>query len=116
MEFERFERSFRLAYEESSGMLFTLSDALRIFECFFQWYKIATGEDHPPIRREQIKAIIEKMPSTMDAQGREIPFIPEDYTYMIARYFETEYLNCDYRINHFFSGNVRAVKFYEACY
>lgn len=116
MDFERFEKVCRRAYEEASGTLFPLPDVLRVFECFFQRYEAETGEDHPPIRCEQVRSIIEKMPSMIDAQGREIVFIADDYIYMIARYFDTEYQNCDYRINHFFSGMVREVKYYEVCY
>lgn len=35
---------------------------------------------------------------------------------MIDAYFETEFYDCNYRINHFFSGQIRELRFYEEIY
>ena len=49
------------------------------------------------------------------------PFItmdidPDCYEDMIDKHFRTRYRNCDYNINHFFSGRIRVLRFYETCY
>ena len=41
---------------------------------------------------------------------------PDCYEDMIDRHFRTRYRNCDYNINHFFSGRIRELRFYETCY
>lgn len=41
---------------------------------------------------------------------------PDAYYAMIDQHFATKYKNCDYNINHFFSGKVRELRFYESCY
>ena len=35
---------------------------------------------------------------------------------MIDQHFQTRYRRCDYNINHFFSGRIRELRFYETCY
>lgn len=51
----------------------------------------------------------------MKATGR-IPtpdIFPSVYPYIIQLHFKTKYRNCDYNINHFFSGRIRELRCYE---
>lgn len=48
--------------------------------------------------------------------GRAGDHASEGYLILIDQHFQTEYQNCDYRINHFFSGSIRELRFYETCY
>ena len=99
---------------------YSLDEVPDMFSYFFQCYEDIMGEPHPGIRREQIENIIQLMPySSRDGCGfdcKTIDFSPEDYPVMIDAYFETEFYDCNYRINHFFSGQIRELRFYEETY
>ena len=51
-----------------------------------------------------------------DNDGVPFEFEYEEYAPIIEQHFKTQYYNCDYNINHFFSGKIRALRFYEVCY
>lgn len=96
--------------------LYSLEDALNVFRYYFQRYEEHTGHPHPPIKAAQIKRLCECMPF-LDRTGGSIADIdPEAYPLMIEKHFETKYRNCDWNINHFFYGRIRAMRFYEVCY
>lgn len=117
-DFETFAKLAERAYNEDVPSMdgFTLAEALDVFRRYFQEYERCRGEPHPPIRLEQIRAIMEEMPGVMDGHDRYIDLDPEDYPAMIERHFHTRYRHCDYNINHFFSGRVREMRYYETCY
>lgn len=97
---------------------YTFNEVLDVFEYFFNAYENATGEAHPPIKKEQIARIIKVMPfydEVPNASGCA-DIIPEAYPVLIDKYFETPFRNCNYRINHFFSGDVRTLRMYEELY
>ena len=52
------------------------------------------------------------MPCTVmeDRGGSLEPLAPEDYLDLIDLHFKTRYRNCDYNINHFFSGRIREMR------
>ena len=93
---------------------YSLDEVLHVFKTFFDTYEQHTGEQHPAIKRKQIRALIEAMPFCDDDRDGTRDIYPEDYAEMIAMYFQTKFDNCDYRISHFFSGLVRQIKLYEA--
>jgi hypothetical protein len=93
---------------------YTLDDVLFVFATFFKYYLHYRGEEHPLLRPEQVRRIIDTMPYFTDIHGDEADIDPEDYEPMIQRYFATPFENCDYRINHFFSGDIRMMRFYES--
>lgn len=97
---------------------YTLQEVLMVFEYFFNAYMNATGEAHPPIKKEQIARIIEAMPFYDKAPNTPgySDIAPEDYPILIDKYFETPFQDCDYRINHFFSGDIRTLRMYEELY
>ena len=120
MNFDLFENIARTQFVEikkaNFDYPFCLEDCLFVFKTFFNAYKKYTGQIHPPLKAEQIRKIMVHMPYCFSSYDRFIDFEPEDYSPMIEAYFRTNYRNCNYRINHFFSGQIREIKFYEAVY
>ncbi len=109
MDFDVFNELAAEAYPESCP--YTLEECLEIFRYFFQRYEQFSGQSHPMLKTDQINRIIRKMPFL-----NEIELDPDSYPVMIDKYFHTAFLNCDYRINHFFSGKIRELRFYEELY
>lgn len=113
-DFDTFTRIVRRVYPHGSA--YSLNDALTVFHEYFRRYEEKTGRAHPNIRGEQIRAIISKMPriERQGVSGQPIDIQPEDYPAIIDRHFLTDYRRCDWNINHFFSGRIRELRFYEA--
>ena len=96
---------------------FSIEEVLYVFHTYFEWYDNFTGEPHPFLKLDQIRRIIEQMSFCEDFSGDGcIELGPEHYEALISAYFHTHFKNCDRNINHFFSGRIRTVKFYESCY
>lgn len=112
-DFQRFSGSAALAYRARN--LYTLEQCLEVFRCYFQTYEDYMGHPHPPVRREQIAHIMQEMPwVTEEDRGSYFADIdPETYPLLIGLHFKTQYRHCDYNINHFFSGRIRELRFYE---
>ena len=89
-----------------------------MFAYYFEQYEAWQRCPHPFLKAEQIQRIIEAMPYIdSDTYGFENDQIDSDaYPAMIDKHFETEYRDCDYNINHFFSGDIRALRYYEVHY
>lgn len=113
LNFALFSKIAATVYPE--GCQYSLEECLDVFRCYFQAYEDCLGRPHPPIRREQIARIMEEMPEVvMEDRGWIINAIsPEEYPPLIDRHFKTQYQDCDYNINHFFSGRIREIKYYE---
>lgn len=113
-DFDLFTRIAATAHPE--GRQYTQEQCLEVFRCYFQTYEDYIGRPHPPIRREQIERIMGEMPCTvMEGRGGSLePLAPEDYLDLIDLHFKTRYRNCDYNINHFFSGRIREMRLYDA--
>ena len=94
---------------------YSLHDVLTVFEYYFHAYEEYMGKPHPNIRIGQIRKIIEEMPIAYMPDHPEELFNldPEDYPPIIDKHFSTEYKGCDFNINHFFSGKVRMMRFFE---
>ena len=84
-----------------------------MFAHYFERYEAECGQPHPILKAEQIQRIIEIMPYI---DSEEWGVNADAYPAMIDKHFQTEYRNCDYNINHFFSGDIRALRFFEAYY
>jgi hypothetical protein len=99
--------------------LFSLDNTLMVFEQYFSTYELYMKRPHPPIKVSQIEQIIKAM-SFIDVGGIDTELDPGTYEDLIDKHFQTEYNvgmgGCDYNINHFFSGNIRALRFFEVCY
>jgi hypothetical protein len=117
--FSRLVKSLYLEYK----FAYTLEEALYVFKTYFIAYEYYMGDIHPNINRHQILKICKIMPYFDDesyyiADGRINPpeIEPTDYVKMIKQHFVTGYSGqCDYNINHFFSGKIRENRFYECC-
>lgn len=97
---------------------YSLNDALFVFRYFFSKYEEEMKEPHPPINTGQIVRIIRAMPyiNQEDCCNSCVGLEPCDYPVMIDQYFKTYFENCNYRINHFFSGRVRELRYFETLY
>jgi len=115
-DFDYFSKIVERVYDVVSTP-YTIEEVLSVFEYFFSAYETETGNIHPGIRQDQIAKIIKTMPYIdMQTHGMSADIEPEDYPAIIDTYFQTYFPNCDYRINHFFSGRVREIRFYENLY
>lgn len=112
-DFDTFNRIVSRVYPPDSK--YTLQDVLSVFRAYFQRYEQETGRAHPNIRAEQIKAIIKKMPFIERGgfQNTRAEIKPSEYPALIEKHFQTKYRNCDYNVNHFFSGRIRELRYYE---
>lgn len=111
-DFDTFSRLVVKAYKPCP---YSLEDVLSVFRYYFQRYEDAMGRPHPHIRAEQIGRIIQAMPwvDEIDCARYLADIEPEDYKDLIDQHFRTRYRNCDYNINHFFSGRVRELRLHE---
>lgn len=118
LHFEYFTRLATRAYQSIDKVPFSLQEALQVFQYYFQSYEEHMGYPHPNIRQEQTARIIRVMPwvDSTDVGGYYADLELHHYWKMIDQHFHTKYRNCDYNINHFFSGNIRLLRFYEVCY
>lgn len=114
-DFEKFARITASVYPPS---VYTLQDALTVFKYYFEQYEKHMGRPHPNIRVSQIVRICQDIPYiTQTDRGAYIEDVsPDAYRAMIDQHFKTEYRHCDYNINHFFSGRIRELRFFETCY
>lgn len=112
-DFEKFANITASVYPQS---VYSLQDALSVFRYYFEQYEKYMGKPHPPIRASQIMRICHDMPYIFpDGEGIE-DVTPDGYYAMIGKHFRTKYRHCDYNINHFFSGRIRELRFYEELY
>ncbi len=96
---------------------YSLEEVLSVFRYFFREYKNRTGQDHPPINRDNILRLINVMDTAGEGKnGNTVELDPDHYPPIIDLYFSTTFDNCNYRINHFFSGQVRLFRYYEWLY
>lgn len=114
-DFEKFSDITASVYP---GGAYSLEDALSVFRYYFEQYEEHTGRPHLPIKADQIVRICRIMPYlSAENEGNCCEDIsPLDYPALIDQHFRTKYRNCDYNICHFFSGKIRAMRFFEVCY
>lgn len=113
-DFETFARLAEKCYEPGP---YSLDDVLMVFKLYFKQYEQRLGRPHPNIRMEQIRRIVAVMPYLAnDGYGmasKVADLFPDLYEYIITQHFNTNYRNCDYNINHFFSGKIRQLRYFE---
>ncbi len=116
MDLRIFDSMVKREYKESDP--WELEDYLYVFHYYFRVYEQCFGRPHPHIKREQIRNIMDSMPC-INCESRydtEEDLTPEDYGPMIDRYFQLNWEGSDYNVNHFFSGQIREMRFYEVLY
>lgn len=107
MDYGIFERQLKSAYFKAQ-CAFSLKECFDIFKFYFECYKLYMGREHPHLRTSKLIELL----NDLDGDGL---FTSEDYPYLIEQYFVTPF-NCDRNIIHFFSGDIRTLRFYETCY
>lgn len=114
-DFEKFRKIAVNVYPQSP---YRFEECMDVFRCYFERYEVAMGRPHPPIRASQIERICRVMPYiAQEGRGGVCADIePDCYPVLIDKYFATRYRGCDRNINHFFSGRIRELRFYEECY
>lgn len=119
MQFEiwRFHRFAKYVYDGIDAHPYDYWSILSLFQYYFEKYEERTHQPHPPLNTLQIERFINKFPYIFGKDGDVLADISQDENRMIIdKYFETKFPNCDYNINHFFSGRIREIKYFEACY
>lgn len=112
-DFVRLIVSAKLAYRRCGSCAYSFEEVLQVFRYYFETYELIFGEAHPMISIDQIARIIDCMPFIFDG-GKMIDIYPDEYETIIDQHFHTKYMaGCDYNINHFFSGRIREMRYYE---
>lgn len=117
-DFETFSNIAKLVYRNVK-VPYSEEDVLSVFACYFATYEHHMRRPHPPINARQIRRIIQEMPYIDPGSkgGKYEDIIPEAYVEeLIPKHFQTKYRHCDYNINHFFSGSIRQLRYYETLY
>jgi hypothetical protein len=106
------------AYKSAGMTAYSLDDVLLVFRHYFQRYEETFKAVHPNIRLAQIERLIIAMPyiDGDEKSGAGGYITVDEYTAMIDAHFKTQYRSCDYNINHFFSGDIRLLRYYETAY
>lgn len=110
------KREYNSVVENFPDFPYSFDEVMSVFVDFFRKYERYWGETHPPIRRELIRNYIQRMPFDDDGLRCMADIDAEDYPEIITNYFKTRFKNCDYRIAHFFSGDIRLLRLYEMIY
>ena len=109
------EHMVRKEYKAIGEHCYSIAQVLWVFMYYLCTYQNEIGREHPNIKAAQVRRIIEAMPYVGDCHERMSDIEPEDYSAMIDRHFKTKYQDgCDYNINHFFSGDIRQMRIYDA--
>ena len=111
-DFEKFEDIAASVYPETP---YSFEESMSVFKYFFSKYEQVMGYPHPPIKADQIVRICRIMPFlSAENEGNCCEDVsPLDYPSLIDQHFRTKYRNRDYNICHFFSGKIRAMRFFE---
>lgn len=110
------EREYDSVVRKFQDFPYSFNDVMLVFTDFFRKYELYRGESHPPVRRELIRNYIRRMPFDDDGLRFCADIDPEVYPEIITGYFNTPFKKCDYRIAHFFSGDIRMLRLYEIMY
>lgn len=103
---------------DNSDDIWSLGNVLDLFRYFYRTYKAKFKRDHPHITTDTIRGIIQDIPEACDEEtGMSVEFCYDDYPPMIRKYFKSDFgEGCDYTIQHFMSGKIRYIKYYETQY
>jgi len=114
--FTTFSPFAKRAYSLSGTTQYDIKSVLCVFCFYFAAYEVYGYGVHPAINVSQIQRIIEKMPQIESDAHDFFDVDPDDYKLLIVSYFETDFFKSDRNINHFFSGEIRAMRYYENFY
>lgn len=116
MNYNIFDRLVASVYQEKDA--WPLEGYIYVFHKYFDTYEEYFQEPHPHISKANIRKLMDKMPylSCESRHDTDEYLDPDSYDALIERYFELDWQHCDYNVNHFFSGQIREMRFYETCY
>lgn len=114
MDFEQFSKICEWVYKAVDTAHFKFEDCMNVFSLYFEVYRDFTGKTHPVPSFKQIEAVMERMPFA--DKDKTIALEPESYEVLIPAYFLVRFSDCDYRISHFFAGDIRENRYYETLY
>ena len=107
----------RLYGSDRYGEEWSLQDCIDVFDYFYRRYDKIFHRPHPRLKSKTIREIIEKLPYTIDELDRDIDLDPDMYPTLIDAYFQQDFgPDCDYSMQHFMSGMIRALRYYEELY
>lgn len=106
----------RQAYEEMEDYPYSEKEVETIFKTYFKYYRKYRGREHPKLSTENIRQIMNKLPYIDENHGCTQDIEASQYEQLISKHFRTKYEDCDYNINHFVSGRIRDLRFFEECY
>ena len=125
MDYDYFDRQVIHQYLDLFGAdqeQWSIGDVLRVCKYFFTEYKQHRGVEHPHLSNQTIRKIIQALPdlgNSLSVYGLELyeglELVPDSYPWIIDKYFEDmeRKPNINPTISHFFSGNVRAIRYAE---
>ena len=106
----------RKAYDRLEEAPYIYEETKEIIHYYFWKYEKATGRPHPNITVDKLVVIIDCM-ACISNEYENVDFEPENYQALIDQHFKTRYQKgCDYSISHFFSGDIRLLRYYEVLY
>lgn len=110
-------KQIKVAYESLVKPEWEYEEYKYVFRMFFDSYTDYFGKEHPHMKTETIRHIMEELPycedSTTNYGSAKRWLSCEDYEELIPKYFETEFDDCNYSMAHFVSGNIRILRCYE---
>lgn len=99
---------------DSGEAVFDVEDATSIFRHYLSTYKLTMGYAHPPVSLRQVTDYCAKLPYIPNPEtGEAIEITPDYYIHMIDQYFCVDFPDCNYNMQHFFSGNIRYYRYLE---
>lgn len=122
MDFTIVKRQIILEYvklygSDRYGEKWSLEDCIDVFRYYYRQYEAIFHKEHPRLKNKTIREIIEKLPYTVDEFNRSIDLEPDFYPTLIDAYFDQDFgPDCDYSIQHFMSGMIRTLRYYEELY
>ena len=108
----------KLYGSDRNGYTWDLAACIDVFRYYYWQYKRTFKQDHPHLKNETIRRIIEAFPYIEDdtMQNRAEDLEPGQYPALIDAYFKQDFDGCNYSIAHFMSGDIRLLRYYEELY
>lgn len=87
----------------------------QLIEYYYRLYRRIFASDHPRLKAEQLERAYETIGAVVEEFA--ITDFDEEQVYSIVhQYFQTQFPNCDYRLNHFASEEIIRNRIYEVAH
>ena len=113
MDFEIVKRQIFKAYRKYGDFYWTweLDEFIDVFDYYYRGFQKRFGRSHPRLSTDAIEMVMNRLETSEDG----LPYDPEETKALIDQYLQAD-LDCDYCIAHFVSGDIRAMRLFEAGY